>query len=375
VGRYDLADQRAFAEGQPVFALPDAVGVVTLTGPDALRLVSALTTLPPQTPPAAAGSQALLLDAQGHVLFGLAVAAGEAGSAAGDGLTILTDGSADALADLINSRRFRWRAEANSRPELKTLITPTPLNGLRTPMIRDAWPAGAPDATWRYPRYSLVSPHPGVAWTGLTTYIYDPANAPALPRQFESRRRRQIDAAVLEGLRVAAWRPLASREAADGRTVPHELDWLRATTPLNAGCYPGQETVAKIINVGRPPRRLVLLHQDGSDAVLPAPGAGVCAMAAAGQATRQGEPADGIGGWSQVGRITSTGMHYELGPIALALVKRTLPEDAGLAVVAPGAPGGMIAASQTVIVPAGGESDARPVRRLAPPKLARRRQT
>ncbi|MDR2378685.1 MAG: hypothetical protein LBD70_04585, partial [Bifidobacteriaceae bacterium] len=63
---------------------------------------------------------------------------------------------------------------------------------------------------------------------------------------------------------------------------------------------------------------------------------------------------------ASVGRITSVGLHYELGPIALALVKRSLPEDAALAVAAEGAPGGSIAAAQTRIVPASGESDARP---------------
>ncbi|MDR0592826.1 MAG: hypothetical protein LBG60_06130 [Bifidobacteriaceae bacterium] len=434
MGRYDLADQRAFAARQPVFALPDAVAVVALTGPDALRLVSALTTLPPGLEPGDGGAEALLLDGQGHIVFALMVAR------AGDGLVLLTDGSGEALAELLNSRRFRLRAAAEARPDLRVLVTPAPpsdrqstappggqpppaqldgpgpttppggqppavepggpaARGSRTPAddpaparprnplaalsahcaLRDDWPLPPTSAERArvgrrghvYPRYALGADHPGSAWTGLTSHIYDPGAASPLPDRLARRGHRQIDAAVLEGLRIAAWRPLAGREAADGKTLPHELDWLRSTTPMNSGCYPGQETVAKIVNLGRPPRRLVFLHLDGSEAALPEPGAEVQAPAepqapggVPGDQLAADQP-DGIGGWQVVGRVTSAAVHHELGPIALALVKRSLPSDAGLAVAA-GAPGGLVAASQTVIVPPSGESDARPATHKLP---------
>src|SRR6185436_18007018 len=74
--------------------------------------------------------------------------------------------------------------------------------------------------------------------------------------------------AALEALRIAAWRPRAATEV-DATTIPHELDWLRSAVHLSKGCYRGQETVAKVHNLGHPPRRLVLLHLDGSDNVLP----------------------------------------------------------------------------------------------------------
>ncbi|MDR1187563.1 MAG: hypothetical protein LBK95_08925 [Bifidobacteriaceae bacterium] len=375
MGRYDLADQRAFAAGEPVFALSDAVGAVRLSGVDALKLLRALTTLSGEPEPG--GTEALLLGGQGHIMFGLMAVPD------GDDFLLLTDGPGtpggadatggpnatetrvgarhqpvfDAVADLLNSRRFRLQAEAAPLPSWKALVTRDWVDGIVQIGAQDPWPGGA-----NLPRYALESPHPGTEWTGLTTYLYDPSEAQPLPDQLEARGYRQIDAASLEALRIAAWRPLASREAADSKTLPHELDWLRTTTALNSGCYPGQETVAKIINVGKPPRRLVFLHLDGADAVLPEAGAAVYDYPL---------PDD----QRPVGRITSVGLHHELGPIALALVKRTLPEDECLVASVPEDPAGFIAASQVVIVPGSGESDSRPTaRRTAPPKLASRRR-
>ncbi|MDR1442357.1 MAG: hypothetical protein LBJ02_08235 [Bifidobacteriaceae bacterium] len=376
MGRFDLADQRAFASGQPVFAVPDAAGLVKISGPDSVRLLSALTTLPPDRAPAPGGSEALLLDGHGHILFGLMVLA------EGPDLLILTDGSPRALADVINSRRFRLQAEAAPQDEDLIVVTPSPMRasgqtGSTTgPAARltavDNWPhcgqqpeadqgpAGpsGPSLASRqiWPRYALARPHPGQSWAGLTIEAFTGSSIQSRLEQLDHLGYRQIDAASLEALRIAAWRPLATHEAADGKTLPHELDWLRTTTPMNSGCYPGQETVAKIINAGKPPRRLVFLHLDGSQAALPAAGAAVHANQSA------------------VGHITSAGIHYEKGPIALALVKRSLSPEASLAVAVPQAAGGLIAAAQTVIVPVSGESDARPSRRPVPPKLALRQR-
>jgi folate-binding protein YgfZ len=112
-----------------------------------------------------------------------------------------------------------------------------------------------------------------------------------------------------EALRVAAWRPRLGFET-DQRTIPHEVDWLRTAVHLHKGCYRGQETVARVHNLGRPPRRLVFLHLDGSGHILPGRGAEV---EAAGRV---------------VGRVTSVARHHELGPIALAVIKRNTPPDA-----------------------------------------------
>lgn len=127
-----------------------------------------------------------------------------------------------------------------------------------------------------------------------------------------------------EALRIAAHRPRHGLET-DSRTIPHELGWVGGAVHLNKGCYRGQETVARVENLGHPPRRLVFLHLDGTPERLPVHGAPV--------------EADG----RAVGQVTSSARHYELGPIALALIKRTVPVEAEL--LADGIP-----ATQEVVV-------------------------
>ncbi|MEN9751931.1 MAG: hypothetical protein RLZZ600_978, partial [Actinomycetota bacterium] len=116
----------------------------------------------------------------------------------------------------------------------------------------------------------------------------------------------------------------------DAHSLPHEYDWMRSAVHLNKGCYRGQETVAKVHNLGHPPRRLTLLHLDGSTNALPLPQAAVAL--------------DG----ALVGHVTSACIHYEEGPIALAVLKRSVPTDATLVVETLD---GTISASQQVIVP------------------------
>ncbi len=131
---------------------------------------------------------------------------------------------------------------------------------------------------------------------------------------------------ALEALRIAAGIPRLGRET-DHRTIPHEVGWIGSAVHLDKGCYRGQETVARVHNLGRPPRRLVLLHLDGSDSELPG----------------HGDPV--MAGERQVGTVTSSGRHYELGPIALAVIKRSTPVEEPLVA-------GGVAAAQEVLVPA-----------------------
>jgi folate-binding protein YgfZ len=138
---------------------------------------------------------------------------------------------------------------------------------------------------------------------------------------------------AFDALRVAAHRPWQPNEL-DEKTLPHELDWLSSAVHLTKGCYRGQETVAKVHNLGHPPRRLVLLHLDGTaerDAV-------------AGDSVWQGE--------RELGRITTVAQHFELGPIALAVVARTADDSADwLARSASDEAGQPIAAKAQTIVP------------------------
>ena len=113
-----------------------------------------------------------------------------------------------------------------------------------------------------------------------------------------------------EALRVAARRPRLGFET-DHRTIPNELPWLETALHLHKGCYRGQETVARTHNLGRPPRRLVLLHLDGA---LPE------------------RDAEVQSGGRTIGRVTTPAYSAELGPVALAVIKRNVPDDAALLV-------------------------------------------
>jgi tRNA-modifying protein YgfZ len=114
-----------------------------------------------------------------------------------------------------------------------------------------------------------------------------------------------------EALRVEAVRPRVGVDT-DDRTIPHEVGWVHVAAHVAKGCYRGQETVSKVHNVGRPPRRMLLLHLDGSPEVLP----------------ETGDPV--VLGERTVGRVGSVARHHELGPVALALVKYSVPLDAEL---------------------------------------------
>ncbi len=110
-----------------------------------------------------------------------------------------------------------------------------------------------------------------------------------------------------EALRVAALRPRLGVDT-DGRTIPHEVGWIDRAVHLDKGCYRGQETVARVHNLGKPPRMLVLLHLDGSS-----------------DRPAAGDPV--LAGGRAVGRLGTVVDHVDLGPVSLALIKRGLPAD------------------------------------------------
>jgi folate-binding protein YgfZ len=114
-----------------------------------------------------------------------------------------------------------------------------------------------------------------------------------------------------EALRVAAGRPRLGFDT-DHRTIPPEVNWIGAAVHLEKGCYRGQETVARVHNLGKPPRRLVRLHLDGSDDRLPERGDAL------------------VLDDRTVGFVGTVVQHYELGPVALGLLKRQVPDDAAV---------------------------------------------
>ena len=161
-----------------------------------------------------------------------------------------------------------------------------------------------------------------------------PAAVPSSVSSPAGGKRRRAGYLAWEAMRIAAWKPRLGRET-DARAIPPEVDWLRTAVHTSKGCYRGQETIARVINLGRPPRRLTYLQLDGSRGDLPAPGTPIT-----------------VGG-RQVGVITSSARHADEGPIALALIARAVPVSTVFDIDG-------VAAAQEEIVPVHGKSSVSP---------------
>ena len=203
--------------------------------------------------------------------------------------------------------------------------------GARTPMMfhvvsRDA--ADEFEAAWLA----------GGAASGAAEAHAAPSSAPPGARSSTPSpaggKRRRAGYLAWEAMRIAAWKPRLGRET-DARAIPPEVDWLRSAVHTSKGCYRGQETIARVINLGRPPRRLTYLQLDGSRGDLPAPGTPIT-----------------VGG-RQVGVITSSARHADEGPIALALIARAVPVSTVFDIDG-------VAAAQEEIVPVHGKSSVSP---------------
>lgn len=308
-----LGEQKLLAAGQAVVYLGHR-GVVTVTGPDRLTWLDSLTSQALAGLQPGESTETLQLDPTGRVEYAIRVV--------DDGSTcwLLVDASeAAGLTAWLLKMRFMLRVEIADRSA--DFVTIGSLG----------YPVEGAVVTWADPWNTVQSG--GHQYAARASYDWNYteslfSSAPALPA---------AGTLALEALRIAAWRPRFATEV-DERTIPHELDWLRSAVHLTKGCYRGQETVAKVHNLGHPPRRLVMLHLDGSDTVLPAHGDVV-------------ESLDAV-----VGSVTSAAIHFELGPIALAVVKRSVDPSLPLTVVSDGA---RIAAAQELIVPpsAGAEAN------------------
>lgn len=335
-----LGEQRALAAGAAIAPLDDRV-VLAVDGEDRLSWLDSLSSQALARLAPGASAESLILDPQGHVEHAFAIV--DDGARA----WLVTDRDrAEALLAWLMRMRFRLRVEPVDLSATHRVVGATRAAAAALPAVavwHDPWP-GVTDGGWGY---AASDPHPGAERDWAEAIVTADAHA-ALVDEAARGARGLAGHLAADALRIAAWRP-AARTEADGRTLPHEADWLRTAVHLSKGCYRGQETVAKVHNLGHPPRRLVVLQLDGSDAVLPVPGADVLA------------------GDEVVGRVTSAARHFEEGPIALAIVKRTTPLDAELAVTTPDGP---VAAAQEVVVPPDAGRTAS-VPRL--PRLSRRR--
>ncbi|MGP3534815.1 CAF17-like 4Fe-4S cluster assembly/insertion protein YgfZ [Microbacterium sp. RD1] len=339
-----FAEQRSLAAGGALAPLGDR-RVVTVAGEDRLSWLDSLSSQAVAHLPAGVSTELLILDPQGHVEH--------AASVVDDGATtwlIVDAADAAGLASWLQRMRFRLRVEIAERPDLEVvggtaaaIAAVTPVAPAGMPVLwRDPWPEVSPGGH----AYATVAAHPG-AERDWVEAVVDAEEAARVADAAVSGAVTLAGLDAAEALRVAAWRPRVGVDA-DERVLPHELDWLRTAVHLSKGCYRGQETVAKVHNLGHPPRRLVALQLDGSDSILPARG----------DAVRAGE--------TVIGAVTSAAWHFEDGPIALALVKRTAPADVDLVV---DTEQGAVAAAQQVVVPADAGATAS-VPRL--PRLSRR---
>lgn len=276
-------EQRALADGTGFVDLSHR-DVVTVTGDDRLAWLHLLLTQHVSDLAPGHATEALVLSANGHVEHAV--------SLVDDGTTTwmhLEPGGAEAFAAYLESMKFFYRVEVSDRTEEFAVVH------LPAGSIADA-PA---DAIVREAAYGRELFLPRGALEEFAA-----ANAPA------------IGVLAHEALRVEDRRPRLGLET-DHRTIPHEVGWIGPAVHLDKGCYRGQETVARVQNLGKPPRRLVFLHLDGSEVRIPVHGDPVRLAA------------DGTEG-RQVGFITTSARHHELGPVALALVKRNVPTDAAL---------------------------------------------
>ncbi len=291
-------EQRALAAGDGVVDLSHR-GVVTVTGDDRLAWLHLLLTQHVSELPPGRATEALVLSAHGHIEHALYLV--------DDGTTTwahVEPGTQGALIAYLESMKFYYRVEVADATDGFAVVH-LPAGSIATV------PAGLP---------VRETPH------GRDVFV---------PRgdleAFVTGAGRPVGVLAAEALRVEAHRPRFGMET-DHRTIPHELGWLESAVHLQKGCYRGQETVARVQNLGRPPRRLVFLHLDGSEVALPGHGTPV-RLASGGP---DGRP---------VGTLTSSARHWELGPIGLAVVKRNTPIDAVL--LAGGTPG-----TQEVVVEA-----------------------
>ncbi len=366
-----LREQRACERGAAVVDRSHR-GVLRITGPDRLSWLHSITSQHLAAMPAMRGSETLVLSPHGHVEHHLMIA--------DDGTATWLDvepGTSAALLAYLESMRFLLRVEpvdVGADYAVLSVIGPdavdvvnSALAPLDPPLHRPAGQSvtvsydGDLLAQGQYPlARTVVRPDaapPAVASHPVTNHE-SPDRYGILVRAMPSgvdlltprwtlggTVERLISAGAsltgigaFEAMRVADRRPRLGSET-DHRTIPHEVGWLTTAVHLDKGCYRGQETVARVHNLGRPPRRMVLLHLDGTTVT-------------------RGAPVSSSG--RTVGFVGTSVVHTELGPIALAVVKRTVTDETALVIVDPEA--GEVAAS---VEPASGpEQPARPAGRL-----------
>jgi folate-binding protein YgfZ len=318
-----MREQRALATSAGLVDRSNR-GVVAVTGPDRHTWLHSLTTQHLDRLPAMSATTTLFLSPHGHVEHHADVI--DDGEST---FLVVEPGEAPALLDFLTRMRFLLRVEpvdVTGDWALLSLVGPQTPAALESLGVQGV----SPVVTATVPGPKFASGALAAAPTSLSTVVKMPSRGYAhsttygadllVPRDVAS----EVSAAVgvplaglwaFEALRVAELRPRLGFET-DHRTLPAEVGWTAAAVHLEKGCYRGQETVARVHNMGKPPRRLVLLQLDGVAAEEP-PASHTAVTTVDGR---------------EVGFVGTGARHHESGLIASALLKRSLPDDTPLRV-------------------------------------------
>ncbi|HET8642418.1 MAG TPA: folate-binding protein [Pseudonocardiaceae bacterium] len=296
-----LAEQRYGTRGAIVVDRSNR-DVLVVPGEDRLGWLNSLTTQLLTELADGSATQSLVLDVHGRVQHHV-----EVSEVDGQVWLDTEPGQGEELLSYLQKMQFWSKVEPAAAPDTAVLTVLGPssadvLAAAELPSPGSGQVLRAGDVLVRHlplrqvPAVDLLVPRDRLVglWTALTGAGARPAGTLAF-----------------EALRAESLRPRLGVDT-DANTIPHEVGWIGPAVRLNKGCYRGQETVSKVANVGRPPRRLLLLHLDGSVGALPETGDDV---------ELDGRP---------VGRVGTVAQHHELGPIALALVKRSVPVGSAL---------------------------------------------
>jgi folate-binding protein YgfZ len=300
-----LREQRRLAEDVGLVDRSDR-DVVVVPGADRLSWLHNLTSQHFDRLADGTGTEALVLSPNGHVEHHLVVA-----DLGGTTWAEVEPGTGQALADFLQKMRFMLRVEPALVTDEWAVLS---VVGPKAPETLAAAQLPAPAAAYEVQAldrgFVRRMPPIGDGAAALFDLVVPRADVEATADRIAAP---LVGVDAYEALRVEARRPRFGMDS-DHRTIPNELSWLTTAVHLDKGCYRGQETVARVHNLGRPPRRLVLLHLDGVSEVLAEPGTPVLA------------------GTREVGRVGTVVRHHELGVIALALVKQSVGMDTALTV-------------------------------------------
>jgi tRNA-modifying protein YgfZ len=280
----------AVREGVVAVDRPD-LATIGLRGADVLRYLHAVCTQDTAGLRPGDAAEALLLSPKGRIEFAFRLAV------LAEGVLLDTDGdAAPALAERL--ARFVFRYDVTVAEPTKgavSLLGPAAGGAVAAAGLPVPGTPGDPGGPGLVAHRTAV----GVDLVGPDA----PAAAGALKRAGVA----AGPAELWELVRVERGLPRAGRELTDD-VLAEEAGLLGSHVHLDKGCYPGQETVARVHNLGQVQRRLAGLsfRPDGPGG-LPAPPTDLV--------TDDGRRA---------GQLRSVVDHPELGPIGLAYVRRVV---------------------------------------------------